>query len=60
MRKSASVSSRVRNPICARAGYSDSLSEEIAHQIGIRHLLVKPVPAKLLLERVAACLKQTV
>jgi DNA-binding NtrC family response regulator len=44
-------------PIIMCTGYSDSLSEGVAHQMGIRHLLIKPVPAKLLLERVAGCLK---
>jgi PAS domain S-box-containing protein len=43
-------------PIIMCTGYSDSMSEEEAHQIGIRHLLIKPVPTKLLLERVAGCL----
>jgi PAS domain S-box-containing protein len=44
-------------PIIMCTGYSDSLSEEEAHKLGIRHLLIKPVPTKLLLERVAGCLQ---
>ena len=43
-------------PIILSTGYSNSIDEDSARQIGIRRLLMKPVPAKILADMVAECL----
>jgi CheY-like chemotaxis protein len=40
-------------PIIMSTGYSASIDEEAALKMGLRQLLLKPVPAKVLLEVVA-------
>jgi two-component system cell cycle sensor histidine kinase/response regulator CckA len=43
-------------PVVVSTGYSDEIDENRAREIGIRRLLLKPVPAKVLADVVAECL----
>ncbi len=47
------LSLRADIPIIMSTGYSASVDEDTALKLGLRQLLIKPVPAKVLLEAVA-------
>ncbi|MET3131197.1 PAS domain S-box-containing protein [Oxalobacteraceae bacterium GrIS 1.11] len=53
---SAMLACRPDLAIVMSTGYSNIIDERTARQLGIRHFLVKPVPARALLDIVAACL----
>ncbi|MBK7002540.1 MAG: PAS domain S-box protein [Rhodoferax sp.] len=52
------LSIRPELPIIMCSGYSAALDETAALEIGIRRFLMKPVPAKVLLDAVKKCLAQ--
>jgi PAS domain S-box-containing protein len=52
----AMLAVRPELPIVMITGYSNAIDEETARQIGIRKFLVKPVPARVLMDAVTECL----